>query len=187
MNIVTILGSPRKSGVTSSIAQSFIDQAAALGATNRIYNLNTMAYKGCQGCFACKSTREDCTLTDDLTPLLEDLKTTDIAVFATPVYYWDVSGQFKTFFDRTWSLVKPDYKTNPSPVRIKKGKKAIFICSQEADETMHTDVHEKYVGFLTMYGFETQLIRSVESSAEDKEKMASMAALAKEAASRLLS
>ncbi|MCP4022901.1 MAG: flavodoxin family protein [Desulfobacteraceae bacterium] len=186
MKITAILGSPRKKGVSSSIALSFLEKAKTLGADANYHVLNKMTYQGCQACSACKSTREDCAFNDDLTPVLKDIETSDITVFATPIYYGDVTGQFKTFFDRTWSFVKPDYMTNPSPVRLDKGKKALLIISQGYEEEKHRDVPEKYMDFLKMYGYETHLIRSVESNMDDDEKMKPLIERAKDLATEML-
>jgi len=160
MKVTAILGSPRKSGVTSTLATTFIGDAENKGADTNVYQLDSMDYKGCLGCNVCKTKKDHCILKDDLTQVLEDLKTSDIIVFGTPIYFWDVSGQFKLFFDRTWSLVKPDYKTNPDPVRITKGKKALLITSQGDVEEKHRDVSERYSSFLTMFGYQTQTLRA---------------------------
>ena len=160
MKVTAILGSPIKNGVTSRIAKTFMDYAKETGAETILYFLNDMDFKGCQGCHTCKTKKKFCILKDDLTPALEDLQASDILVLATPVYYWDVTGQFKCFFDRTWSLVKPDYKTNPDPARLGKGKKALLITSQGDVEEKHKDVSLKYTGFLSMYGFKTQTLRA---------------------------
>jgi len=160
MKITAILGSPRKKGVTSEIANGFLNRAQKNGAVTTAYYLNAMRFKGCQGCHLCKSQQESCVLKDDLTPALEDLVSSDIMVFATPIYFWDVTGQFKSFFDRTWSLVKPDYMTNPHPVRMDKGKKALWISSQGDTEEKFKDVVDKYLGFLAMFGAKTHTIRA---------------------------
>ncbi len=160
MNITAVLGSPRENGITSTISNAFIDTAASLGAQTSTYVLNKMHFKGCQGCQACKTKKNHCVLKDDLTNVFEDIKTADIIVFSTPVYFWDVTGQFKCFFDRTWSLVKPDYMTNPDPVRLERGKTAIFISSQGDVEEKHKDLVEKYTGFLAMFGAKVHTIRA---------------------------
>ena len=186
MKITAILGSPRKNGVTSRIAKTFIDYAKETGAETILYFLNDMDFKGCQGCNVCKTGKESCTLKDDLTPALEDIQTSDILIFATPVYYWDVTGQFKSFFDRTWSLVKPDYKTNPDPVRIDKGKKALLITSQGDVEDKHLDVSKKYAGFLSMYGFKIQTLRAFGMGNEHVDNIDDYIAKVKEIAGSML-
>lgn len=160
MKVLTILGSPRKNGVTSRMAKRFNQVAETSGASVKTYHLGSLSFQGCQGCNACKSTSEACVLKDDLTQVLDEMQSADMTVFATPVYYWDVSGQFKCFFDRTWSFVKPDYKTNPEPLRLEKGKTAVLITSQGDVEEKHKEVAEKYAGFLSMYGYHTHTIRA---------------------------
>lgn len=160
MKITAILGSPRKKGVTSEITKGFLNRSEKNGAITKSYFLNFMDFKGCQGCHLCKTQQESCALKDDLTPALEDLTSSDIMVFASPIYFWELTGQFKSFFDRTWSLVKPDYMTNPDPVRMDKGKKAIWITSQGDTEEKYKEVVDKYAGFLAMYGAETHIIRA---------------------------
>ncbi len=184
MKVTAILGSPNPKGTTATMAGAFLSKARELGAETTTYPLNQMKFQGCQGCYVCKSKQEFCVLKDDLTPALEAMQKSDIMVFATPIYYWDVTGQFKCFVDRTWSLVKPDYMTNPDPVRIEKGKKAIFITSQQAVEEKHKDVSEKYMGFLKMYGFQTESLRAFGITSDSK--LDGYIDKAKELASRML-
>ncbi len=160
MKVMAVIGSPRKNGVTSRIAQGFLYHAKNNGADIQTHFLNKMDYQGCQGCYVCKTKSESCVLEDDLTPVLDGLADADIMVLASPIYFWDVTGQFKCFFDRTWSLVKPDYMTNPQPVRIDPGKKVVWISSQGDTEEKFKDVIDKYTGFLTMFGCETHTIRA---------------------------
>lgn len=160
MRVSAILGSPRKKGVTNTLATAFVERMEQSGAESQRFFLNDMAFKGCQGCQGCKTRAGACVLEDDLTPALKSLQEADILLFATPVYYWDVTGQFKTFVDRTWSLVKSDYQTNPEPTYIEKGKNALLITSQADVEEKHQDVAQKYAGFLTMYGYKTWTLRA---------------------------
>ena len=162
MKVVAVLGSPRTNGASNRIAQRFMEIAKDLNSDTKTHYLNGMKYVGCQGCGACKSKSEQCVQKDDLTEVLNDLIEADVAVFATPVYYSDVSGQFKCFFDRTWSFVKPDYRTNPKPCRLAPGKKAVLVVTQGDVADKHRDVIERYFSFLTLYGYEVSVIRATE-------------------------
>lgn len=162
MKVIAVLGSPRKRGASNRIAQRFIDAAKDMGFETKTHYLNGMNYRGCQGCDGCKTKAEHCVQKDDLTEVLTDLMEADVAVFATPVYYSDVTGQFKCFFDRTWSFVKPDYLTNPKPSRLAPGKKAVLIITQGDVVDKHRDVIERYFSFLTLYGYDVNVIRATE-------------------------
>ena len=89
------------------------------------------------------------------------VRAADVAVFSNPVYYGDVSGQFKMFFDRTWSHVDVDYaQESPYSSRIPKGKTAIFILTQGDVASKHEDVIERYKMALELYGYDFKVIRA---------------------------
>lgn len=161
MRIINIMGSPRKKGTSTRIAETFTTSMEENGKDVDHYYLNGMTYKGCQGCEQCHTNQESCILNDDLTPVLDAMRTADVAVFSNPVYYGDVSGQFKMFFDRTWSHVNVDYtKEPPFTSRIPNGKTAIFILTQGDVDTRHEDVIERYSMALNLYGYDVKVIRA---------------------------
>lgn len=160
MKIVTILGSPRAQGNSTAIARRFMDTATSLGVETRTYELNRLNYRGCQGCYACKKNLDHCILNDDLTEVLTAVTEADVVVLASPVYYGDVTAQFKGFIDRTYSYLKPDYLTNPVPSRLTAKKLAFILTQGHPDETLFFDIFPRYSGFLKWLGFnETHLIR----------------------------
>jgi multimeric flavodoxin WrbA len=162
MKIVCLFGSPREKGNSATIAKRFCDTAERLGPEIRTFTLNKLVYRGCQGCMACKTKLDKCILEDDLTEVLEAVRETDVLVLATPIYLWDVTSQLKTFFDRTFSFFVPDFMTNPNKSRLAPGKKLVFIQVQgNPDESMFTDVFQKFDYFFKSYGFsERHLIRA---------------------------
>jgi multimeric flavodoxin WrbA len=161
MNIVALLGSPRKDGNSTAMAEAFMEQAAQLGAQTQAFHLNQLAYKGCQGCMVCKTKLEHCVLKDGLTPVLEALAQADIWVVASPIYFGQISGQLKCCLDRWFSFLKPDYTTNPQPCRLAPGKKGVWFLSQAGPEESFGDVFPLYTGFLKWYGFvDNRLVRA---------------------------
>jgi multimeric flavodoxin WrbA len=130
MRIVCLHGSPRIKGNSTAIANRFCETAEKFGAEVRTYVLNDLKYRGCQGCMLCKTKLDKCALEDDLTEVLEAVRETDILVLASPVYFWDVTGQLKTFMDRTFSYLVPDFITNPQKSRLSPEKKLVFILTQ---------------------------------------------------------
>ncbi len=163
MKAVCLLGSPRSKGNSTSLANAFCDTAKDLGAEVAVYELNKLNFKGCQGCGACKTKLDHCALKDDLTPVLEDIKTADVLVLASPIYFFDLSGQMKCFIDRTYSFCGPDFMTNPNDFRLPKGQKLVCIQTQGDSEKQYADVFTKYAMFFQYAGFsETTLIRAWE-------------------------
>jgi len=162
MKIVCIYGSPRKNGNSATIANRVLDGMAGTADELKKYYLNNMNFRGCQGCMSCKGKTEKCVVKDDLEEVLDQVRETDVLVIATPVYYYDITGQMKCFVDRTWSFLKPDYETNPEPSRISPGKPVVFILAQgDPNPEMHNDIHPKYRLFFKLYGFDKfHLIRA---------------------------
>jgi len=130
VKITCVLGSPRKKGNGATIAGSFARTAESLGAETETFWLNELDFQGCQACMACKGKLDRCAMHDGLTGVFESMRNADIIVAATPVYSGYASGQFKCFMDRCYSLLAPDYMTNPEPSRLPAGKKAVVITTQ---------------------------------------------------------
>ncbi len=158
MKIVAVLGSPRPQGNSSTLARAFLQAAAARGAEVTEYLLNQLAYQGCQGCMACKTKRDTCILEDDLAPVLNAVKEADLLVLASPVYFGDLSGQMKCFFDRTYSYINTDFST-----RVPPGKKAVMVLVQaNPDPAQFADIFPRYERWLKLYGCDpVHLIRAV--------------------------
>ena len=49
-------------------------------------------------------------LKDDANDIVEQMGRADVLVFATPVYYYGMSGQLKTLLDRANPLFPADYR-----------------------------------------------------------------------------
>jgi len=162
MKIACVLGSPRREGNSAMIARHFLEKAAVLGAETETFSLNTLSYRGCQACYACKTKLDRCIVKDDLSLVLDAVQEADVLVLATPTYYGDISGQLKCFIDRTYSYLKPDYLSNSQPSRLAPGKKLLFIITQgHPDEAMFNHVFPLYDRFFRWYGYEeSRLIRA---------------------------
>ena len=84
------------------------------GAKEAGHEVDHISLKGkkinfCIGCLACQRTQR-CVLKDDAIEIAEKVKEADTLVFATPIYYYGMSGQMKTLLDRLNPLYPSDYK-----------------------------------------------------------------------------
>jgi multimeric flavodoxin WrbA len=161
MNVVCLLGSPRRGGNSATVAGWVTGRAGELGARTEAIYLNGLQYRGCQGCYACKRGSEVCTVKDDLEGVLAKVAGADALVLASPVYYGDVSAQMKGFIDRTFSYLVPDYPFTENKSRLSPGKKLVMVLTQgHPDESLFADVFPKYAGFFRWLGFpEARLLR----------------------------
>jgi multimeric flavodoxin WrbA len=158
MKIVAVLGSPRPQGNSNTLARAFLQAAAQQGAEVTEYLLNQMDFQGCQGCGACKTKRDTCILEDALTPVLEAVRDAAVLVLASPVYFGDLSGQLKCFFDRTYSYFNPDFSCRMPP-----GKQVVMVLTQgNPQETEFADIFPRYQRWFDWFGFGSRhLLRAV--------------------------
>ncbi len=149
MKIVAILGSPRPKSNSGGLANKILERTKELGAETQAFVLNKLQYKGCQACETCKTKLDHCVLKDDLKQVLESIHQADAVVLATPNYFGEASGQFKSFFDRTYSFLNPDFSCRLTP-----GKSSVFIFSQgQTNLNLYADVYPRYEMWLKRYGF----------------------------------
>lgn len=107
--IIILNGSPRKKGNTSALAAEFTRGAKEAGHTVTEFFLDSMDIHGCKGCFGGHSSREcPCVQKDDMMQIYPAVKECDVIVLATPLYYWNMSGQIRTAVDRLFALEEGD-------------------------------------------------------------------------------
>lgn len=107
--IVILNGSPRRNGNTSTLVKAFTEGAESAGNTVTEFFLDGMDIHGCKGCFGGHSSKEcPCVQKDDMAQIYPAVKQCDMVVLATPLYYWNMSGQLRTAIDRLFALEEGD-------------------------------------------------------------------------------
>ena len=90
------------------LADSFLVGAQSAGnSVEKIY-LRDKEIAFCKVYLACKQLHK-CVIEDDAQTIAEKMKLAEVIVFATPIYYYEMSGQMKTLLDRANSLYPADY------------------------------------------------------------------------------
>jgi len=125
MKVTAIVGSPRRAGNSAKLVEAVLEGAAESGAETTIHYLGEKTIKPCTGCYTCERTKECIIKDDDMAEIYPYMESADAYVFASPVYFNHVSGQFKTFLDRIF----PYYWGKPL-----KGRKAVFTLAYEDPE-----------------------------------------------------
>ena len=107
--VIVLLGSPRKKGNSTTLAERIIKGAEAAGATvERVY-LHSQNIAPCNACYGCqKKDSKGCVIDDDMQPIYKKLVESYAWVIASPVYWFTMSAQTKLFLDRCFAL--PAYK-----------------------------------------------------------------------------
>ncbi len=106
--VLILSSSPRKGGNSETLAVAFAKGAQEAGHQVETVFLREKQYGFCKGCFACLNLGH-CVIQDDAVEITAKMHDADVLVFATPVYYYCVSGQLKTMLDRANPLFDTDY------------------------------------------------------------------------------
>jgi multimeric flavodoxin WrbA len=106
--VLVMSTSPRKGGNSELLADEFIKGAREAGHEVEKINLNDKKISFCTGCLVCQKTLK-CFISDDATEIAQRMKDVDVIAFATPIYFYEMSGQMKTMIDRTNPLFPSDY------------------------------------------------------------------------------
>ncbi len=140
MKIVVLNGSPRINGNTSALVESFKSGAESSGNQVEILQVGTMNIHGCIACECCRTkTTNECAIKDDMQKVYEAVKTADMIVFASAVYYWSFTAQMQSTITRFYALGKP------------KAKKYGLILSSGSDD-VYDSIQTQYHNILNYFG-----------------------------------
>ena len=110
--VLVILGSPRRTGNSSTLAARISRGAKSAGAEVETVFLQDLEISPCRGCDTCqKHDSKGCAIEDDMQEIYPKLIKADAWVIASPVYWFTMSAQTKIFMDRCYAL--PAYTKNP--------------------------------------------------------------------------
>jgi multimeric flavodoxin WrbA len=102
MKIVVLTSSPHKKGTSNTLINEFVRGAEDSGKQLEIIDLAHIDIHPCLGCNACGMNGE-CIQKDKGNEILDKLIESDAIIFASPVYYYNVSAQLKIMIDRFYA------------------------------------------------------------------------------------
>ena len=106
--VVVISTSLRPKSNSDALAQEFARGAADAGHEVQFISLVGKELAFCRGCLACQKLGH-CVIKDDANAIADKVCAADVVAFASPVYYYGMSGQMKTLLDRMNCLYPKDY------------------------------------------------------------------------------
>jgi multimeric flavodoxin WrbA len=138
LRLLAINGSPRKTWNTATLLKKSVEGAASQGTETELIHLYDLTFRGCISCFACKTTGGEsygrCAVKDDLAPILQKVRETDILILGSPIYFGSVTGEMQSFLER---LQFPYLTYTDPPASIFPGKiRTAFIFTLGANEDM---------------------------------------------------
>lgn len=107
--VLVISTSLRPHSNSHALAEAFADGAREAGNDVELVTLRNRDIRFCIGCLSCQKTRK-CVIDDDAPAIVAKMHDADVIAFATPIYYYEMSGQMKTLLDRANPLFGGDYR-----------------------------------------------------------------------------
>ena len=140
MQILTLLGSPRKHGNTDAVLRRFEARAIDAGHGVTRINLAERRVEGCLGCDCCQADDADlgCVQSDDADELLRQILAADLTVYAAPVYCWGVPAPMKALIDRHYCMVK--WQDGEIVTALMTGRRAALLLTCGGDAADNVDL-----------------------------------------------
>lgn len=108
--VLVISTSLRKNGNSEHLGDEFIKGAGDAGHIVEKITLRNQSLHFCTGCLACQRNKQgSCVIKDDADIIVKKMAEADVIAFATPIYFYEMSGQMKTLLDRTNPLFPIPY------------------------------------------------------------------------------
>ena len=123
MKVLVISTSLRPGSFSERLATSFTEGARDAGHEVEFVSLKGKPLRFCTGCVRCQTTKR-CMLSDSAPAIIEKIRLCDAVVWATPVYYYSMSGQMKVLIDRSNPLYVSEYNL-----------KDVYVLATCADES----------------------------------------------------
>lgn len=107
--VIVISTSLRAGSNSDMLADKFIEGALVAGNEVEKITLSGKSIGFCKGCLACQKLGK-CVIDDDANAIMQKVLEADVVCWATPIYYYEMSGQMKVLIDRMNAMYSLDYK-----------------------------------------------------------------------------
>jgi len=118
MNLLAIVGSPRKGKATDTLVDKAIEGVKSKSPNCNVKKLHLIDHdiQFCKNCLACRDSKTKepvakCSIRDDMDYIREDVFKSDSLIFGTPVHMGYATSIIITFLERIcWTFAKPEGK-----------------------------------------------------------------------------
>lgn len=150
INVLILMGSPRKVSNTAELCKSFMEELQVNGAEVRYVTLADKNINPCKGCYACQQVDGSygCVQHDDMYAIVDDIQWANLIVLATPIYAWFCPTCMKAVLDRHYGLNK--YYGNASG-SLWEGKKVAILATHGYEGDYATSPFETAVQRLCIH------------------------------------
>ncbi len=147
IKVLGFVGSGRIGGNTDILVQQALLGATEKGAVTKIFYLDNMNIKGCNGCGYCKS-NDSCRINDDMQEIYEEIVSAGAIIIGSPIYMMQITAQTKLLIDRLYAFRNKDH----TPKIDKKKLLQIYVCRQ-SDPIVYQQYYNLLDALFNFLGF----------------------------------
>ncbi|WP_248924675.1 flavodoxin family protein [Paenibacillus hamazuiensis] len=130
--LLVLVGSPRRQGNSAALAEAVRRGAEEAGASVALRFIDDYISGFLRDCRTCRTPDGTCSIADNFRSLFfDDYLPADGVVFCSPVYWYGLSAQTKSFFDRTFCYYAASYPDSAQVIRRMSGKRIGLVLSSE--------------------------------------------------------
>ena len=108
--VLILAASPRKNGNSTILALKAAEGVKAEGGEADVVEIGHLKIAPCNACDSCITKPEaGCVIKDDMQPLYQKIRAAQGIIFATPVYWFNMSAQMKLVIDRAYAIQGKEY------------------------------------------------------------------------------
>jgi len=130
--VLVLSSSPRRDGNSRRLADALAEGAAKAGHKTELSHLSDHMRDFLRDCRSCRGADGQCSIDDGYRALfLEKVLPADAIVYATPVWWYGISGILKTFIDRMFCYLAHSHPDSDSIATRLQGKRVALLMSAE--------------------------------------------------------
>ncbi|MEQ8666290.1 MAG: flavodoxin family protein [Rhodospirillales bacterium] len=133
--VLVLAASPRRDGNSWRLATAFHESALSSGQDSEIVYLSDHINAFLRDCRTCRNEEGRCSIDDGYRALFEDkVLSADALVYATPIWWYGMSGILKTFFDRMFCYIAlSNPQSDKAADRLQWKRVALLLSAEESN------------------------------------------------------
>ena len=159
MKVCVLLGNTRQKSNTEAVVKIFVEELIRKGFQVKSVPLREKTVQSCIGCDTCHDIMDSfgCALADDMQEIAEEILSSDLLVFSSPIYTWFATAPLKAVMDRLFAFSK--WPENADSFNLMKKQHFALIttsgdeCAQNCDlldegiRRLANYAHRPYIGY----------------------------------------
>lgn len=151
--IITVLnGSARENGNTEIMVDEFVRGAKEKGHIVNKINVGNKNVSGCKGCQYCFANDGKCIQEDDMQEIIKVIDETEMIVFASPIYWFDINGQLKNVIDRMYARGRKGFTIKKSALLLDARLEGVFEAAEAQYKMMSGFLKWEDMGIISIAG-----------------------------------